>query len=107
VNADERRETPFTDRPRLPQKAGQQQQETNMFEAHLSDPIHGKATACAETKEAAIELAYREIAGRWMDLATLATWPADQPMFYGEVRNENEVWCNDRMWYMIGTVREV
>ena len=77
-----------------------------MYRAHLSDPIHGEATKTAETAEQAVELAFRDLAKRWMSEADAATWPEGSDMFDGEIRGV-EVWWHNRMWSLLGTVTQV
>ncbi len=78
-----------------------------MFEANLSDPVHGSTTARAETTEAAVEAAFRELALGWMYPGDVEKLAPGEPLFDGEIRNDIEVWWHNRMWGLIGTVRPV
>jgi hypothetical protein len=79
-----------------------------MFEAKLSDPVHGKATCQAETAEAAVETAFRQLADSWMHPNDKASWSADDPMFDGEIEtltdDVDEIWWNG---VLLGTVRQI
>ncbi len=77
-----------------------------MFEAHLSDPCHGEVTKTGNTKEEAVEAAFRGLAERWMyesDLRNLSS----EPLFDGEIYDNGEVWLFDRMPMLVGTVRAI
>ncbi len=79
-----------------------------MFEAHLADPVHGEATAQADTAEAAVELAFRELAESWMHPNDLAKWKLEpHDLFDGTIRDNGEVWWNNHVDALIGTVREI
>lgn len=78
-----------------------------MYEAHLSDPIHGESTKIAETPAKAVELAFRDLASYWMRPEDHAGWPANTPMFDGEIRNDIEVWWYNRAWSLIGVVKKL
>lgn len=72
-----------------------------MYEAHLADPVHGEATKQAETPEAAVEAAFRELAQEWME-------PGEEiPNFDGEIRNKIEVWWHNHEWALLGTVQQI
>ena len=77
-----------------------------MYIAHLSDPTHGEATKTADTPEQAVELAFRELASRWMHPNDAAAWPQGSNMFDGEIEG-TEVWWNNRAWSLLGTVTKV
>ena len=58
-----------------------------MFEARLTDPVHGTTTARADTAKDAVEAAFREMAKSWMSQADHDAWPKDGNMFDGEITN--------------------
>lgn len=77
-----------------------------MYEARLHDPVHGSAVKIADTPEQAVELAFRELASRWMHPDDAASWSEDAEMFDGEIRGI-EVWWHNRAWGLLGTVTKV
>ena len=68
------------------------------YVAHLADPTHGEVYEVGNTKEEAVNKAWKRFA---------LNWCAEPGDFDGEIRENGEIWWYNRENAMIGVVREI
>lgn len=78
----------------------------NMFQAHLSTPDQD-VTKIANTKEKAVEIAFRELALGWMGQEEIDEIVATNGKLFDGWINGDEVWWYNHEDVLIGTVQAI